>query len=123
MRLILNVPFDTPSADMYKSLNWMSLDYRYQYNSSILVFKCLNNLTPSYLNFFNFNNNNRTRSSTRSDLIVPFARKNLLKNSFRVKGAEIFNKLPTTIRQSPTLASFKRAAFKHFIFNFHSSLR
>ena len=122
MRLILDVPFTTPSIDLYKSLNWMSVQYRCMYNISILVFKSLNSLTPSYLSFFNVNNNNRTRASSRSDLIVPFARKNMLKNSFRIQGAKIYNDLPTSIRDSPTLMSFKRACFKHFISRFNNSL-
>jgi hypothetical protein len=115
MRLILDVPFNTPSIDMLKSLNWMSFEFRCFYNTSILVFKCLNNLSPSYLNLFKINDNNRTRSSTRSDLLIPFAKKDILKNSFRCNGAKIFNSIPSTIRNSPSLASFKRASFKHFI--------
>ena len=84
MRLILDVPFDTPSADMFKALNWMSFEYRCFYNTSILVFKCLNNLSPSYLDFFKINSNNRTRSSTRSDLLIPFAKKIFSKILFDV---------------------------------------
>ena len=121
MRLILNVPFDTPSAEMFKSLNWMSIEHRCLYNVSILVFKATHSLTPSYLNIFEFNSN-RTRAASRNDLIVPFARKDVLKNSFRVLGAKTFNSLPQTIRASPTLQSFKRAAFKFFICNLDESL-
>lgn len=122
MRLILDVPFTTPSANLYRSLNWMSLQYRCMFNISILVYKSLNNLTPSYLRFFTANNNNRTRASSRSDLVVPFAKKNLLQNSFRIQGAKIYNEIPISIRESPTLMSFKRACFKHFITRFNNSL-
>jgi hypothetical protein len=34
MRLILDVPFDTPSAEMFKTLNWMSIEHRCLYNAS-----------------------------------------------------------------------------------------
>jgi hypothetical protein len=122
MRLILDVPFSTPSADMYKSLNWMSVQYRCMFNISILVHKSINNLTPSYLRFFTVNSNNRTRASTRSDLIVPFAKKNLFKNSFRVLGAKLYNELPTSVREAPSILSFKRACFKHYITRSHASL-
>ena len=121
MRLILNLPFDTPSSHLYKSLNWMSIDFRCKYNISILVYKSLHCHTPEYLNFFHLNSN-RTRSAARNELIVPFARKDILKNSFRIQGAKIFNMLPLTIRESPSLPSFKRACFSHFITTFLNSL-
>ena len=97
MRLILNVPYDTPSSVLFKSMNWMSIEFRCHYNISLLVYKCLHNLTPSYLNFFSVNNN-ITRAASRSDLKIPFAKKDILKNSFRVQGAKIFNSLPCAIR-------------------------
>ena len=121
MRLILDVPFDTPSSDLFKALNWMSIEKRCLYNASILVFKSTHSLTPSYLNIFTYNTN-RTRASSRNELTIPFATKDILKNSFRVIGAKTFNSLPQSIRESPSLESFKRACFKHFIHQFHNSL-
>jgi len=98
----------------------MSIEFRCLFNISLLTYQCINNLTPSYLNFFSFNNN-RTRAATRFDLKIPFAKKDLLKNSFRVQGAKIYNSLPRTIRESCNFNVFKRASFKHFMSKFFSN--
>ena len=121
MRLILNVPYDTPSTVLFKSMNWMSIESRFHFNISLLVYKCLHNLTPSYLNFSSVNNN-RTRAATRSDLDIPYAKKDIFKNSFRVQGAKIYNSLPCGIRESCSFNVFKRASFKHFMSKFFSLL-
>ena len=121
MRLILNVPYDTPSTVLFKSMNWMSIESRFHFNISLLVYKCLHNLTPSYLNFFSVNNN-RTRAATRNDLNIPYAKKDILKNSFRVQGAKIYNSLPCAIRESCSFNAFKLASFKHFMSKFFSLL-
>jgi len=121
MRLILNLPFDTPSSQLYKALNWMSIDYRCKFNICTSVFKSIHNLTPAYLSFFHFNSN-RTRAAARGDLIIPHARKDIFKNTFRVLGAKLFNQLPSSVRDSPSLISFKRACFSHLISAFMNSL-
>ena len=108
---------------LFKTLNWMSIDFRCQYNISILDFKSIHDLTPSYLNFFH-HNTNRTCSSARGELTVglPFARKDVLKKSFRILGANVFNALPQSVRDSTSLATFKCACFKHFITSFLATL-
>ena len=121
MRLILGVPARTPSKELYFKMNWMSLEYRSHYTSAILVYKCLHDLTPSYLNFFHFTSG-RTRAAARNDLIIPSAKKLVLKNSFCVQGAKTFNSLPSTIRNLPRLKVFKGACFKHFMSSFSSFL-
>ena len=113
MRLILNAPYDTPSTVLFKSMNWMSIESRFHFNISILVYKCLLILTPSYLNFFSVNNY-RTRAATRSDLNIPYAKKkDIFNNSFRVQGDKIYNSLPCGIRESCSFNAFKRASFEH----------
>ena len=39
----------TPSADMFKSLGWMSVNNRLKYNKAVFTYKAINGLTPSYI--------------------------------------------------------------------------
>ena len=58
-RIILKADFTTPSADMFQRLGWMSVKHRIDYNKSVMTYKALHNLTPSYI----------------SDLLTPKAQK------------------------------------------------
>ena len=48
-RIILDKSIETPSADMFAELNWMTFPDRVKFQKSVLIFKIFNNLTPSYL--------------------------------------------------------------------------
>ena len=60
-RIILNKSFDHPSDELFKELNWMTFIERIEYKKSLIVFKCLRQLGPGYLNekFQIHTNNNR----------------------------------------------------------------
>ena len=45
----LDKSIETPSADMFAELNWMTFPDRVKFQKSVLMFKIFNNLTPSYL--------------------------------------------------------------------------
>ena len=44
-RIILNADYMTPSADMFKSLGWMSVTNRLKYNEVAFTYKAINGLT------------------------------------------------------------------------------
>ncbi|MCG8047471.1 MAG: reverse transcriptase domain-containing protein, partial [Candidatus Thiodiazotropha endolucinida] len=49
-RIILNADFDASSALMFQELGWTSVASRIKYNTAILTYKALNNMTPEYIN-------------------------------------------------------------------------
>ncbi len=54
-RIIIDKDFDTPSADLFLQLNWMTFPERVNYQKAILMFKVFNNQAPVYLkNLFVF---------------------------------------------------------------------
>ena len=54
-RVILDSPPDASSQPLCEELGWLTLFERVEYNKSILLYKSVNNLSPSYIsNFFNF---------------------------------------------------------------------
>ena len=48
-RIILKADFTTPSADMFRRLGWMSVKHRIDYNKSVMTYKAIHNLIPSYI--------------------------------------------------------------------------
>ena len=48
-RLIMNETYKTPSAELFKNLTWMTLEERFEVNRVVMIYKCLHNLAPSYL--------------------------------------------------------------------------
>ena len=46
-RIILNADNMTPSADKFKSLDWMSVNNRLKYKKAVITYKAINGLTPS----------------------------------------------------------------------------
>ena len=48
-RIILNADCDTPSEYMFYALGWQTIKKRHIYNKAVIIYKALNNLTPSYI--------------------------------------------------------------------------
>ena len=117
-KLILNKPLRTPTAGLYKQLNWLSFTDRCKYHSAVLVYKTLNNMAPSYMTevlAFSKNEKYNLRSSKRSDLVLKTRpHTNYLKDTFAYYSMTIWNHIPYDIRVSSTLQSFKYRC-KHFL--------
>ena len=112
VRIVCNVPYDTPSSDLFKQLKSMNIYERYFYQVSLNVYKilsledsplkCLVNLqSPS--RFYSLRS-----SSSQFTLNVPFPRKEVFKQSFSYSSAILWNSLPLDIRTSLSLNNFKR---------------
>ena len=54
-------------SKMIRDLGWMTINQRYVYFTSILMYKCLNGLAPPLFHYVNSN----THSSSNNDLSVP----------------------------------------------------
>ena len=79
----------------------MNIKERTEYFTAILMYKCLNDLAPTYLsNKFNFVSDAHpysTRSTTNNKLALPKPNSELLKKSFYYNGSRIWNELPSNI--------------------------
>ena len=112
VRIVCNVPYDTPSSDLFKQLKSMNIYERYFYQVSLNVYKilslkdsplkCLVNLqSPS--RFYSLHS-----SSSQFTLNVTFPHKEVFKQSFFFSAAILWNSLPLDIRTSLSLNNFKR---------------
>ena len=85
--------------------------HNYSIETPFLTFKCQNDLAPQYLTSkFTKRSNIHTRNTrTRNSLQIPLYRTAIGQHTFSYRGANIWNNLHNELRQSASLASFKRA--------------
>ena len=111
-RIILNKTYDTPSADLFTSLRWMTLDKRFELSRVLMIYKCVHNLAPSYLqvNLTNPNDvhEHHTRQRDSGYLRVPRFHTDCYKCSPIVSSIFEWNKLDNSMRTAPSIISFKR---------------
>ena len=108
---------------LLKSLHWLPVKERIDYKIATIVFKCLNNLAPQYLQellHLNLSKTSRCLRST-SDKTLLFIPKTNLKSfgdrSFEFYGPYVWNSLPRAIRESASLETFKKALKSHLFSN------
>lgn len=117
-KLVLNRSKYDSSTDSLKTLHWLPVRERIKYKIAVYVFKCLNNLAPSYLSeLLHIHDSQRQlRSSSRSGVIlkIPFTqRSTFMDRSFTVAGPKIWNDLPAHLRSVTELDHFKSLLKTH----------
>ena len=122
-RLILKKRKSDHISPLLSSLHWLPVTQRIQFKFLVLVYKSIHNLAPSYLSdLLNLHIPSRSlRSSTDpSSLTIPrpLRLKTIESRAFSVAGPSSWNELPPSIRQAPSLSSFKSKLKTHlFPFN------
>ena len=99
------------SGYLVRGLGWQTMTERRDYLTATLMFKCIHELAPFYLSgqvtmmcdIIPYN----SRSTYTMDEYVPRVTKELTKNAFFYQGPMIWNKLPTYVKESTSLNSFK----------------
>ena len=117
-RIILNADFTTPSRELFITLDWLPFDKKIMYHKCVLVYKAINNQTPSYISNMltpvnTINNNHTLRSATNHNLLLPKPRLNTLKRTFTYSGPEVWNKLPVDIKTASSLYVFKEKCHQY----------
>ena len=116
-RIILGASMRTPSKDLFTQLRWLSFDNRFHYHTALLIYKSLNNLTPKYIKgIISLSNNSsyNLRSATRHDITNSTYKTSFKKNAFSYASTEVWNKVPTFIREAKTIHTFKKQ-FKNYL--------
>ena len=123
-RVILGVNSFTPSDQMFRQLKWQSLKERCNYFTALMVFKCLNGLSPTYLqNKFKYVRDNHgcnTRQSTAGLLSLPplshGSEIESFKYCFSYNAVNVWNNIETSVRNSLNVQSFKHV-YKTYYWN------
>ncbi len=104
---------------MLKELNFLNLSERRMFHLAPLVFKCVNNLAPSYLcnllERVDEIHGRDTRASSHNDLVVRRSRILVGDKAFQHRGPLCWNAIPTDVRDSATVIAFKTAFIDWFM--------
>ena len=117
--VLLKTKYDS-STDALKSLHWLPIRYHVDHKMLTLVYKCLHNKAPDYLKNLltvigDSERSMRSNSQYMRLLIPKTTKKTFTARSFSVKGAELWNKLPNSVKISSSVDDF-RAKLKTFLF-------
>ena len=103
-----------------QQLHWLPIEDRITFKILVVVFKCLNDLMPGYLTqTVSLHEPARPGLRSESDTTCLFVHntRGLLKSaesrSFTFSAPNIWNSLPKTIRESPSLSAFKKLLKTH----------
>ena len=116
-RIITNKPFETPSIELFQSLNWMPLENRFEFNRVTTIFKCLHNLTPNYLceclKYPSEVHDHFTRKTNNGELYMPKFITDCYKYSPIVSAIRSWNNQDTVTREARTIYSLKLSFRKY----------
>ena len=106
------------SKEALKQLHWLPICQRIDFKDCCLVFKCLKGTAPSYLkDLIKVRSYARSTCAATSDdieLVVPFVRKSIFaERGFSVRGPKLWNSLPSNVKSSDNIFSFKRQLKTH----------
>ncbi len=105
----------TPSAELFRELDWITFQQNTQFRQAQLIYKSLNNLAPPYMReIFKYVHEvvpRPLRSTTDSKLYIPKAHHKSLKYT----GPRLWNSLHKDIRNAKTLKQFKTLYQKHVL--------
>ena len=102
--------FDSVTQSLI-SLHWLPVLKRIEFKVCCIVYKALEGSAPSYIrDLIDFHSTGRTlRSSTSGTLLkVPRTRSNYGDRAFSSIGPRLWNELPDSLRDTPSLVDFRR---------------
>ena len=108
-----------PITPYLKMLHFLPVNYRLKFKISLLVFKCLNNMAPSYLKDLIELRQIRRRSSRRDDDFFllkdpPISQFSNTVCAFSHCAPKVWNDLPFPIQSIPNVNTFKKALKTHY---------
>ena len=115
-RIITGAPYlSVPTKEIFKRLNWKSLENKRLDQKAIMMFKIMNGLAPSYLSEI-FHNNPGTDTyhlrCSSANLKLPKVRTEIYKRGFTYSAAKLWNSLPDSLKNESSLISFKKKVKK-----------
>jgi hypothetical protein len=112
-KTILNKRRRDSATSCLKELHWLPILLRIDFKILTMVYKCINRQAPSYLcDLIKIRPERRMtlRSDTNYKMLeIPTTkRKTFAERSFSVSGPRLWNDLPSYIRSSKSISSFKK---------------
>ena len=100
-------------------LNWLSVDQLLFFRATVMTYKCMNHLAPSYLSskLVKRSDIHIRRTRNREALQIPFFRSASVQQSFPFRGARLWNNISPELRQCASLKAFKEKLKSHILAN------
>ena len=117
-RLMSKTPKRHHITPVLKDLHWLKVKYRIDFKILLLVFKTYQGMAPGYICdlLIPYKPSRTLRSGDKSQLAQPRSHRHTLGDrAFSIYAPRVWNALPLEIRQSPSVASFKKR-LKTFFF-------
>ena len=117
-KIILFKPSRTPSRVLFKEHEWLTFENRCKYQTAVLVYKSLHDLTPKYIRELvkiSSNENYNLISSVRQDIAHIRYKTQYKKQSFAFHSIYVWNFLPEHIRKLNTETNFKSCCKKFLL--------
>ena len=108
-RLVTKLEFGTSTKVLLTQVGWLSVHQLFVYHSILLLYKVKQNEKPSYLNEkFSRDFKYRTRQAASNDFVVTETPKSEIgRKSFVNTSRKLWNSLPTELKRTSQLSSFK----------------
>lgn len=115
MRIILNCEYGTPRVFMLNALDWLSISQKIKLNTLIMIYKMKNAMLPDYLSEkIKYNSDTHSINTRyRNNFRLPRVNSEMAKRSIYYEGLKMYNELPNYIKESVTLAQFKKNCAKY----------
>ena len=100
---------------LLRELNWLSVDQLLFFRATVMTYKCMNHLAPSYLSskFVKRSDIHNRRTRNREALQIPFFRSASGQRSFAFRGARLWNSISPELRQCASLKAVKEKLESH----------
>ena len=116
-RTVFQVPRRHSSSPLLISLHWLPIENRIKFKILLHIYKSLNDLSPVYLRecitTYVPSRDGLRSSLDTTRLVIPRSSRRVGDRSFGVCGPSLWNKLPLSIRLSPSIAVFKNRLKTH----------
>ena len=101
---------------LIKNLEILNMENKYKYNLCSLMYKILNSILPNWLTSFHENENHSDRNTRQSEnLFIPYRRTTAGKQTLNIRGGALWNTLPSALKRSRTLPTFKSNLHKYLL--------
>ena len=108
-RLLTFTPRMSSITPVLHSLHWLPVRKRIHFKLMLLVYRALNGISPQYIkdSLHPYNPTRTLRSGGHNLLQIPRTCRSWGDNAFSHAGAQLWNKLPSSLRCIPTYSTFK----------------